>query len=109
MLLGLKLMLGSIPLPSVLVLSSPMIWNGAVAAVFRPNSYGNGNTSKIPNPPRTAVFPSLNGSHENRTRGSKFLVVGLFLIKVSTCCGPHGLLGLGATPGVAQLTSVVIS
>src|ERR1700726_3061014 len=108
MLLGLKLMLGATPLPSGFLLSSPLIWNGAVAAVFRPKSSGKGSTSNTANPPFDSVFPSLNGSHENPTRGSKFLVVGLFLINVSTCCGPHGLLGLGATPGVAQLTNVVI-
>src|SRR5467141_5252858 len=75
-------------------LSRPTIWNGAVAAVFRPNSYGSGSTSKIANPPRTAVFPFLKGSHEKPMRGSKFFVVGLLLVKPSTCCGPHGLVRL---------------
>ncbi len=42
-------------------------------------------------------------------RGSKFLVVGLFAIKDPTRTGPQGLVGPGATPGVAQFVSVVIS
>src|SRR6266481_5816809 len=109
MLLGLKLMLGSTPLPSVAFGSKPMIWKGEVAAVFRPNSYGKGKTSNIPKPPRTAVFPSLKGSQEKPMRGSKFFVVGLLRMKLSTCTGPQGLVRLGPTPGVAQLASVVIS
>src|SRR6266849_2166609 len=102
MLLGLKLMFGSIPLPSVPFESKPTIWYGAVAAVFSPNSYGRGKTSKMPNPPRTAVLPSLNGSQEKPIRGSKFFVVGLFLMKLETWTGPQGLVGPGRTPGVAQ-------
>src|ERR1700730_3352315 len=39
--------------------------------------YGRGSESKIPNPPRTAVLPSWNGSQANPPRGSKFLKVGL--------------------------------
>jgi len=36
-------------------------------------------------------------------RGSKFLVVGLFAIKLLTGTGPHGLFGPGATPGVSTV------
>src|SRR5260370_24046286 len=103
MLFGLKLMLGSIPPPSTAFGSAPIIWKGAVAAVFKPNSYGNGRTSKIPKPPRTAVFPFLKGSQEKPMRGSKFLVVGLFAIKLLTGTGPHAV-GLAA-----QFARVVIS
>src|SRR5207249_4964757 len=68
-------------LPRVAAGSKPIIWKGAVAAVLSPNSYGSGSTSKMLNPPRTAVFPSLNGSQEKPIRGSKFLLVGLFAMK----------------------------
>src|SRR6266852_472252 len=84
-------------------LSWPMIWNGDVAAVFRPNSYGSGSTSKIPKPPRTAVFPFFKGSHEKPIRGSKFLEVGLLAIKLLTGTGPHAV-GLAE-----QFARVVIS
>src|SRR5260221_7876865 len=109
MLFGLKLMLGSIPPPSTAFGSAPIIWKGAVAAVFKPNSYGNGITSKIPKPPRTAVFRVLEGSQEKPMRGSKFLAVGLLWLKLPTSCGPAVLLTLGATPGVADFTIVLIS
>jgi hypothetical protein len=38
----------------------------------------SGSTSKIPNPPRTEVFPFWNGSHAKPTRGSKLWVVGFW-------------------------------
>src|ERR1700752_2439104 len=88
---GLKLTLGLMPVPNVDPLAAPMIWKGAVAAVFKPNSYGSGKTSNIPNPARTAVFPSWKGSHASPMRGSKFFVVGLCRIGLLTPTGPHAV------------------
>src|ERR1700741_589780 len=88
---GLKLTFGLMPVPNVDPLAVPMIWKGAVAAVFKPNSYGSGKTSNIPNPARTAVFPSWKGSHASPMRGSKFFVVGLRRIGLLTPTGPHAV------------------
>ena len=41
------------------------------------NILGRGTISNIPNPPRTAVLPSLKGSQAKPKRGAKFLSVGL--------------------------------
>src|SRR5260370_31359910 len=89
---GLKLTFGSgTPVPSVARESAPTIWNGAVADVLRPNSYGRGSTSNIANPPRIAVFPFLQGSQEKPARGWKFMTVGLFKIGLSKPPGPHAV------------------
>ena len=44
--------------------------------VINEDWYGKGRTSKRPNPARTAVLPSWNGSHAKPTRGSKLCNVG---------------------------------
>src|SRR5271156_6063362 len=101
MLWRLKLTLGSVaPVPRVAPGAAPMIGNGAVAAVFKPNSYGSGNTSNRPKPARTAVLLSLNGSHARPIRGSKLYTVGFELIGLFVPTGPHKVV-----PGV-QLASV---
>src|SRR5579863_8464006 len=79
------------PEPSVAPGAAPIIWKGAVAAVFKPNSYGRGRTSNIPKPARITVFPSLRGSHSKPTRGSKFLVVGFCSRGLFTPIGPHAV------------------
>src|ERR1700686_2687065 len=88
---SLKLTFGLMPVPSVAAGAAPMIWKGAVAAVFKPNSYGSGSTSNVPKPARTTVFPFLNGSQSMPMRGSKFLVVGFFRRGLFTPIGPHAV------------------
>src|SRR6516165_9168939 len=88
---GLKFTLGLIPDPRVAPGAAPIIWKGAVAAVFKPNSYANGRTSNMPKPARTAVFPSLNGSQAKPMRGSKFFVVGFCRSGLLTPTGPQAV------------------
>src|SRR5215469_1231243 len=59
-----------------------VVRHGADDVLLSINSYGRGRASNIPKPPRTAVLPLWNGSQAKPIRGSKFLVVGLWVQKL---------------------------
>ena len=73
MLLGLKLMFGSIPFPSVPCESNPMIWKGAVAAVFVRDPLGRAA------PATTGVFRAIFGLTEAEARLAQALQAGTSL------------------------------
>src|SRR5437762_14084163 len=60
-----------------LLSTTPARRNGVATLCGWKKYPGSGKTSKIANPPRTAVFPSPRGSQAKPNRGSKLRVVGL--------------------------------
>src|SRR5947208_5519652 len=60
-----------------LLSTTPARRNGVATLCGWKKYPGSGKTSKIANPPRTAVFPSPRGSQAKPKRGSKLRVEGL--------------------------------